>query len=138
MNVITIAGNLGKDGELKYFQSGKVAFKFSVADSEGRDKPTIWWQCSMWGKRAESIAELLQKGSRVTVVGRITENVYTDNKGQERKTMEVIVSEVALQGNPGAPKDEPVRETKRSSGGGAMDDSDIPFASPRGAILMAM
>jgi single-strand DNA-binding protein len=126
MNVITIAGILGKDGELRYFQSGKVAFKFWVADSEGRDKPTIWWQCSMWGKRAESIAELLRKGSRVTVVGRITENVYTDNKGQERKTMEVIVNEVALQGNPGAPKDEPVRETKRSSAP-AEDDSDIPF-----------
>jgi single-stranded DNA-binding protein len=68
----------------------------------------------------------LQKGSRVTVVGRITENVYTDNKGQERKTMEVIVSEVALQGNPSAPKDEPVRETKRSYAP-AEDDSDIPF-----------
>ena len=138
MNVLTIAGNLGKDAELKYLQSGESVLTFSVADSEGRDKGTIWWNCSLWGKRAESLDPFLKKGSQVTVVGRVSERSYTDKNGQERKVMDVRVNDIALQGKPSGSHDEPVRQAKQPSGGGAMDESDIPFAAPRGAILLAM
>jgi single-strand DNA-binding protein len=138
LNVLTIAGNLGKDAELKYLQSGESVLTFSVADSEGRDKGTIWWNCSLWGKRAESLDPFLKKGSQVTVVGRVSERSYTDKNGQERKVMDVRVNDIALQGKPSGSHDEPVRQAKQPSGGGAMDESDIPFAAPRGAILLAM
>lgn len=45
MNSITIAGALGKDSELRSIPSGEQVLSFSVADSQGRDKPTIWWNC---------------------------------------------------------------------------------------------
>jgi single-strand DNA-binding protein len=139
MNVITVAGNLGKDAELKYLQSGESVLTFSVADSEGRDKGTIWWNCSLWGKRAESLDPFLKKGSQVTVTGRVTERSYTDKNGQERKAMDVRVNDIALQGKPGGSHDEPVRETKRQvSSGGGVTDEDIPFAPIRGALLLAM
>lgn len=139
MNSITIAGMLGRDAEVKYLQNGDAICSFSVADSEGRDKPTTWWGCTLFGKRAEALSQFLKKGSQVTVVGRVSERTFTDKNGQERKVMDVRVNEIALQGKP-AGHDEPVREQKRqaSSGGGAMDDSDIPFAPIRGALLMAM
>jgi single-strand DNA-binding protein len=128
MNVITVAGNLGKDAELKYLQSGESVLTFSVADSEGRDKGTIWWNCSLWGKRAESLDPFLKKGSQVTVTGRVTERSYTDKNGQERKAMDVRVNDIALQGKPTGSHDEPVRETKRQvSSGGGVTDEDIPF-----------
>ena len=41
MNSITVAGHLGKDAEIKYLNNGDPVASFSVADSQGRDKPTI-------------------------------------------------------------------------------------------------
>jgi len=102
MNFITIAGNLGKDAELRYLQNGDPVASFSVADQAGKDKPTIWWNCSMFGKRAEALTDYLRKGSQVTVVGSIAERAWTDKDGQERKSMDVRVSDIKLQGSPQA------------------------------------
>jgi len=72
MNSITIAGTVG-NAELKFLQSGDPILTFSVADSEGRDKPTIWWNCSLFGKRAESLAPFVAKGGKVTVAGKVSQ-----------------------------------------------------------------
>lgn len=140
MNVITVAGGITRDAEVKYLQNGDAVCSFSVADSEGRDKPAIYWNCSLFGKRAESLSQYLTKGSKVTVTGRVTERSYTDKNGQDRKVMDVRVSDIALQGSShAASHDEPVRrEPTRHSGGGGVADEDIPFSPARGALLMAM
>ena len=98
MNNITIAGQLGKDAEVKFMQNGDPVASFSVADSQGKDKPTIWWSCSLFGKRAESLAQYLTKGQAVTVSGTVTEREWTDKDGQKRKSMDIRVNDVALQG----------------------------------------
>jgi single-strand DNA-binding protein len=98
MNSITVAGQLGRDAEIKYMANGDPVCSFSVADSQGRDKPTIWWRCTLWGKRAESLAPYLVKGQSVTVTGTLTEREYTDNEGAQKKAQEVRVNDVALQG----------------------------------------
>lgn len=97
MNSICIAGALGKDAEVRYMPNGDPVASFSVADSQGKEKPTIWWNCSLFGKRAESLAPYLLKGQAVTVTGNVTEREY-EKDGQKRKAMEVRVSDVALQG----------------------------------------
>jgi single-strand DNA-binding protein len=98
MNSITIAGQLGKDAELRSIPSGEQVLSFSVADSQGRDKPTIWWSCALWGKRAASLQQYLVKGQAVTVTGTITERAYTDKNGLERKAQDIRVNDLALQG----------------------------------------
>ena len=98
MNVITIAGGLGRDAEIKYLNNGDPICSFSVADSQGRDKGTIWWNCSLFGKRGEALAQYLTKGQSVTVIGTITEREWQDKEGAKRKSMDVRVSEIALQG----------------------------------------
>jgi single-strand DNA-binding protein len=139
MNSLTVSGGITRDAEIKYLQNGDAVCSFSVADSEGRDKPTIFWSCSLFNKRAEALAQYITKGSKVTVVGRVTERTYIDKNGQERKAMDVRVNDIALQGKPGGSHDEPVRETKRQvSSGGGVTDEDIPFAPIRGALLLAM
>lgn len=119
MNNITIAGSLGRDAELKYLNSGDHVCTFSVADSQGRDKPTIWWNCSLFGKRAESLAPYLKKGQAVTVAGNVTEREWVDKEGAKRKSMDIRVGDVMLQGGR---KEEPVKEV-------AVEDQtqDIPF-----------
>lgn len=98
MNSITITGNLGKDCELRSLQDGTPVASFSVADNQGKDKPSIWWNCSLFGKRAESLSQYLTKGQQVTVIGTVSEREWTDKDGQPRKSMDIRVSDIALQG----------------------------------------
>lgn len=135
MNSLTIAGQLGKDAETRYLPNGDPVASFSVADSQGKDKPTIWWRCSLFGKRAESLAPYLVKGQAVTVSGTVTEREYTDKDGHQRKAQEVRVQDVALQGGrreeaparAAAPRQAPApKPSPQGSGFDDMDD-DIPF-----------
>jgi single-strand DNA-binding protein len=122
MNSITVAGSLGRDAELKHLNNGDSISVFSVADSQGKDKHTIWWNCTIYGKRAESLNQYLVKGQAVTVVGHITEREYTDKNGNERKAMEIRVNDVMLQGRKQDAAPKPVKEEKAD-----YDDSEIPF-----------
>lgn len=93
MNSLTITGNLGKDAELKYMQDGTPILAFSVADSQGRDKQPIWWDCAVFGKRADALAQYMKKGQQVTVVGSVSQREH-DGK----RYYSVRVNDLALQG----------------------------------------
>lgn len=71
MKTITIAGNIGKDASTRQTQSGDSVTGFSVAVEErnGRDKRTIWFDVSIWGRRGDALAQYLTKGSKVAVSG---------------------------------------------------------------------
>jgi single-strand DNA-binding protein len=127
MNFITIAGGLGRDAELKYLNNGDPICNFSVADSQGRDKGTIWWNCTLFGKRGEALAQYLTKGQSVTVVGSVTEREWQDKEGNKRKSMDVRVSEIALQG--GRKDAEPQEERRQAPKPEPVDidSDDLPF-----------
>lgn len=137
MNSITITGNLGKDAELRSLNDGTAVLSFSVADNQGKDKPSIWWACSLFGRRAEALQPHLLKGQQVTVIGQVSEREWTDRDGNKRKSMDVRVNDIALQGGRPA-SDSQQREASRqqqrqpSRGGGGFEDmdDDIPFADP--------
>lgn len=131
MNNITIAGQLGRDAEQRSLNDGTAILSFSVADSQGRDNPTIWWRCSLFGKRAESLAQYLTKGQSVTVSGQITEREYQKD-GATMKAMEIRVADVALQGgkrDAPAASPKPMQPANRGAQGSGFDDvdSDIPW-----------
>lgn len=126
MNNITIAGQLGKDAEVRYLPDGTAVCSFSVADSQGRDKPTIWWSCSLFGKRADALAQYLVKGQAVTVSGVVSEREWVDQQGNKRKSMDVRVADVALQG--GKREAAPAQAKQAAPAGGfAVADDDIPW-----------
>jgi single-strand DNA-binding protein len=125
MNSISISGSLGKDSELKQMTSGDYICNFSIADSMGRDKGTIWWNCTLFGKRAESLSQYLTKGQAVTVIGTVTEREWTSKDGDKRKSMDVRVNDIALQG--GRKDAEPQQRQAPKPDPVEMDDSDLPF-----------
>lgn len=134
MNSLTVAGQLGRDAEVRYLPDGTPVCGFSVADNQGRDKAPIWWACALYGKRVESLAKYLTKGQSVTVTGAVSERVYTDKQGNERKAMEVRVQDVALQGGkresqPAPQEDRPAASKPHAKQGSGFDDmdDDIPF-----------
>lgn len=130
MNNITIAGQLGKDAEVRYLANGDAVSNFSVADSQGKDKLTIWWRCSLFGKRAESLAPYLMKGQAVTVSGTVTEREYQKD-GATLKAMEIRVNDVALQGGKrdAAPAPAPRQAAPQKASPSGFDDldSDVPW-----------
>ena len=74
MKTITIAGNIGKDATTRHTQGGDSVTSWSVAVEErkGQEKRTIWFDCGLWGKRGEALAQYLTKGSKVAVAGELT------------------------------------------------------------------
>lgn len=136
MNVITVAGQLGRDSELRSLADGTPVLSFSVADSQGREKPTIWWSCGLFGKRAEALQQYLVKGQSVTVTGSVSEREWTDKDGTKRKAQDIRVNEIALQGGKReqapakpAPQRTPGQQARHNQGSGFddMDDDLIPF-----------
>jgi single-strand DNA-binding protein len=131
MNSITITGNLGKDSEMKILPDGTQILSFSVADSQGKDKASIWWNCSLFGKRADSLQAYLNKGQTVTVIGSVSEREWADKDGSKRKSMDIRVNDIALQGGklaqaPSAPARTAPAKAAPARTFDDMDD-DIPY-----------
>ena len=91
---MTAHGNLGRDPELKEVGSSQVA-SFSIAARTGKDQ-TTWIDCSVWGKRADTVMEYLHKGDRVTVVGSGRIRTFDKKDGSEGKSLELNVSDFTL------------------------------------------
>lgn len=104
MNTIMIVGRVGRDAEIKYFESGKVKATFSLAvgrwDAKTKTEITDWFTCDVWDKQAEFAGEYLKKGSQVAVDGRITKNSWSDRStGEQREMMLVSVTSIRLLGS---------------------------------------
>lgn len=119
MKSITIAGNVGKDAVIRTAQNGDKVTGWPVAVEErnGQGKRTIWFDCTLWGKRGEALANYLTKGTRVAVAGELS------TREHDGKTyLTVRANEVTLMG--GGEKREGRNEASPEMN--EMDD-EIPF-----------
>lgn len=105
VNKVILLGNLGSEPELRYTQKGSAVMNFSLATS--RDvklangdwkEETQWHRAVMWGKRAETCAKYLTKGSRVYVEGVLKPTTWTDKEGVAHKSTEITVEEIKFLG----------------------------------------
>lgn len=99
MQIVNIAGNIGKDAELKTTQGGDQFCRFTVAVSTGWGdrKTTTWWDVTRWGKGADKLAGFLRKGAKVAVSGELS------TREHEGKTyLQIRADHVTLQGDAGA------------------------------------
>ena len=121
MKNITIAGRLTRDAVTREAGSDKVTgFAVAVDDRSGKEKATIFFDCSLWGKRGESLAQYLTKGSSVTVSGDFGTREY------EGKTyFTVRVNDVTLQGGKSDGQREPAPQQQPAQSYDLNDD--IPF-----------
>jgi single-strand DNA-binding protein len=95
----TIAGAVGK-ADMSYTNTGKPNIKFSLpADQfKGGQKSTEWVRCTLWGERAEKLAEYIVKGKIVQVSGEISVSTWTGNDGTFHANLELNVFEIDLLG----------------------------------------
>jgi single-strand DNA-binding protein len=95
---IVLVGNLTRDPELKFLNSGLATVKFSLAvnrkfkDNRGEEKEqTSYFDCSALGSIAENIATSLKKGERAIVQGRLEQRTWDTPEGEKRSAVEVKV-----------------------------------------------
>lgn len=90
MNKVHLIGNLTRDPEVRYTQSGKAVAHFTLAinDGYGENKRADFPTIIVWGKIAETIGNNLHKGSKVAVNGKITTSSY-EKDGHKVYTTEV-------------------------------------------------
>ena len=122
MNVISIAGNISKDAEIRYTTTGDPVANFSIADNQGKDKEAIFWNAGLYGKRAESLSKFLTKGQAVTISGTVSTNKYTDKNGIARIGYNIRVNDVALQGGKKEGSEKPQDRPAK-----AEFNDDVPF-----------
>lgn len=97
MNQVQLLGNLARDAELRFTQSGKTVATFTVAatntyvDSTTNEtkEQTAFINCVAWGKTGEAVGNC-KKGERLLVNGRIQTRSYEDSNGQKKYVTEVV------------------------------------------------
>lgn len=103
INKVQLTGNLGNNPEIRNFENGSKLARFSMATKEEytsrngeRVASTNWHYITAWGKMAERIESELQKGSFVSVEGRLVTRNYVDKNGQKKYSTEIVANEVTL------------------------------------------
>ena len=109
-NSVRLIGNVGNAPEMKEFENGtgknkttqKMA-RFAMATNEQyvdrkgeRQTNTEWHNIVAWGKSAELVEKMLQKGTEVVVEGKLVNKNYTDKQGIKRYVTEVQANELLI------------------------------------------
>lgn len=97
-------GNLGRDPEVKTFQSGDKIANISIGVTERwkdrqsgeRKEHTEWFNCAINGGLVGVVEQYTRKGSKVFVAGKLRTRKWTDRDGNDRYTTEVVVRELEL------------------------------------------
>ena len=139
INRVTISGNIGGDPEIRRTQSGMAILSFRMAVNDRRKNPQSgewedycnWIGVAVFGKRAESLSNLLHKGSKIAVDGKLRYSEWQSD-GQKRSKVEIIADDVELLGDKGGSgarksgEPQQVQEEILDTTGGVYD-SDCPF-----------
>jgi single-strand DNA-binding protein len=104
LNRVTLFGNLGADPELRTTAAGLPVLSFRLATTDvyfdknqEKQERTEWHNVVIFGARAEALARLLSKGTRVLVEGRLQTSSY-EKDGIRRFRTEIIASELCFGG----------------------------------------
>jgi single-strand DNA-binding protein len=125
LNSVLLEGNLTRDPEVKYTNSGTAVCAFSIATNRSFKKGEEWekevsfFDCETWGKLAENCGRL-EKGRGVRVVGRLKQNRWTTTEGKAQSKIIVVAEHVEFK---------PVTKSGETQAADvpAREDEGIPF-----------
>jgi single-strand DNA-binding protein len=121
LNKVTLIGNLTRDPELRYTPQGTAVCTFGVATNrqwttEGGEKKedAEFHRIVAWNKLAEICSQLLTKGRKVYVEGRLQTRSWTGQDGAQRTTTEIVINDMII------------LDPRRAAGEALVGDFDIP------------
>ena len=128
VNKVILVGNLGKDPEVKYLDSGIAVANFSLATTENyknkegeRVSQTEWHNVVLWRGLAEVAEKYLKKGASVYVEGKIKTRKWEDKAGVIRYSTEILGDNMTMLGGKSVSED----TAKHDPSSGPKDD--LPF-----------
>ncbi len=104
-NKVVLLGNLARDVEVRYLQSGNAVANGCIVVNDRRKQGDDWIEeptfvdLTLWGRTAEVAAEYTKKGSQVLVEGRLKSESWEDKEGNKRSKMGVVVEKLQLCGS---------------------------------------
>lgn len=102
LNLVNLVGRVGGDPDVKYFDSGSVKCRLTLAvDRRSRnDEQPDWFNLELWGKTAEVAANYVRKGSLIGVSGALKLDHWQDrNTGADRSSPVIRVERMELLGS---------------------------------------
>lgn len=107
-NRVILVGNLTRDPELRYLQSGMAVTDIGLAVNDRRKTPNGEWveettfvDVTLWGRTAEVASEYLSKGSSALVEGRLKMDTWQGQDGQKRSKLKVVGEKMQMLGGRG-------------------------------------
>lgn len=102
VNTCALVGNLVRDPEVRAANSGSVVMNFSMAVNDREKNPQTgewedmpsYYDCVMFGNRAEAVSRYLSKGSKVAVRGHLKQRRWEAKDGTKRSKVEIIVEDL--------------------------------------------
>ena len=136
-NRVILVGNLTRDPELKWLQSGTAVCEIGMAMNDKRKDDIGQWvddvlfvDVTLWAKTAEVAAEYLRKGAPVLIEGRLKYDTW-EKDGQKRSKLRVVGERMQMLGTKGelreAPPADPFSEPDREPEPSVPDTEGIPF-----------
>ena len=111
-NTVQLIGNLGKDVAITVFESGSKKASVSIATTTYHKnakgelvKNTQWHNLVAWGRNAELMAQVLEKGNQVAITGSLSTRLYEDKNKVTRTITEIMVDEFMKISKPEASTD---------------------------------
>ena len=109
LNKVLLIGNLTRDPEMRYTPQGTAVCTIGVAtnrswaaaDGGERQEETEYHKVVAWSKLAEICGQLLKKGRKIYLEGRLQTRDWTDKEGHKRSTTEIIMENMILLDGPG-------------------------------------
>ncbi len=122
-----IIGNVGRDPEMRYTQSGVAVCDFSVAvsrrwtdkNSNEQREETTWFRVSAWRQLAETANQYVRKGMQIMVAGRVSADAYIGQDGQPRASLNLTAVDMQFLGRRG--------EAEGTAGEAPTEADDLPF-----------
>jgi single-strand DNA-binding protein len=137
-NRVILLGNLTRDPELRYIQSGMAVTDLGLAVNDRRKGPNGEWiddptfvDVTAWGRNAEIASEYLTKGSPVLIEGRLKLDSW-EKDGQKRSKLKVVCETLRLvsarggSGGPGGDRPQGGSRPAQRSGGGSQYNQSGP------------
>lgn len=156
LNRVQLIGNLTRDPELRYTPQGTAVCTFGIATNRGwvtdggeKKEETEFHRIVAWNKLAELCSQLLTKGRKVYVEGRLSTRSWTGQDGSQKSTTEIVIDDMIILDSKRAsqseegfeekieePSQEPAKEKSKKKGEEVVDEvpaaddinpDDIPF-----------
>ncbi len=104
-NSVQLIGRMGKDPEVKTFDTGKKLATFSIATNStyrnqkgDKVEETQWHNLVLWDNLADIAAQYLKKGSEIAIEGKLVHRTYETSAGEKRNITEISVNDMVMLG----------------------------------------